>query len=139
MIKPIRIRLSRKKGFDLQRHSKELNGLPAVSVSRGKNRQWGNPFKVVKLNGCWACQWPSSLNRNGIRLTNICFLTKRNASQCAVDRFKNMFNRPEQLLAVRYDCVADIQDKLKGKNLACWCALDCPCHADALLEIANYP
>ena len=26
---------------------------------------------------------------------------------------------------------------LRGKNLACWCALDAPCHADVLLEIAN--
>lgn len=29
--------------------------------------------------------------------------------------------------------------KLRGKNLACWCALDKPCHADVLLEIANTP
>jgi len=28
---------------------------------------------------------------------------------------------------------------LRGKNLACWCALDAPCHADVLLEIANGP
>lgn len=26
---------------------------------------------------------------------------------------------------------------LRGKNLACWCPLDQPCHADALLLIAN--
>ena len=26
---------------------------------------------------------------------------------------------------------------LRGKNLACWCPLDGPCHADALLRIAN--
>ena len=26
---------------------------------------------------------------------------------------------------------------LKGKNLACWCPLDQPCHADILLAIAN--
>ena len=28
-------------------------------------------------------------------------------------------------------------NKLRGKNLACWCRLDQPCHADILLEIAN--
>jgi len=28
---------------------------------------------------------------------------------------------------------------LRGKNLACWCPLDQPCHADVLLEIANAP
>ena len=26
---------------------------------------------------------------------------------------------------------------LRGKDLACWCPLDQPCHADALLELAN--
>lgn len=30
-------------------------------------------------------------------------------------------------------------DELRGKNLACFCALDQPCHADVLLEIANAP
>lgn len=27
--------------------------------------------------------------------------------------------------------------ELKGMNLACWCALDQPCHADVLLDLAN--
>ena len=27
--------------------------------------------------------------------------------------------------------------ELRGKNLACFCALDQPCHVDVLLEIAN--
>lgn len=26
---------------------------------------------------------------------------------------------------------------LRGKDLACWCKLDDPCHADILLELAN--
>ena len=26
---------------------------------------------------------------------------------------------------------------LRGKDLACWCPLDQPCHADVLLKIAN--
>ena len=26
---------------------------------------------------------------------------------------------------------------LRGKNLACWCKLDAPCHADVLLDLAN--
>jgi hypothetical protein len=32
---------------------------------------------------------------------------------------------------------ADIRRELAGKNLACWCQLDRPCHGDVLLEIAN--
>lgn len=27
--------------------------------------------------------------------------------------------------------------ELRGKDLACWCPLDQPCHADVLLELAN--
>lgn len=27
--------------------------------------------------------------------------------------------------------------RLRGKNLACWCPLTSPCHADVLLELAN--
>lgn len=33
--------------------------------------------------------------------------------------------------------VTEIKEALAGKNLACWCALDAPCHADVLLELAN--
>ena len=33
--------------------------------------------------------------------------------------------------------IKDIRDMLRGKDLACWCSLDQPCHADVLLEIAN--
>ena len=30
-----------------------------------------------------------------------------------------------------------IRAHLAGKNLACWCKLDGPCHADVLLAVAN--
>lgn len=39
MTKPVRLQLSRKKGFNLQRHSLAANGLPAINVAR-PNR-WG--------------------------------------------------------------------------------------------------
>ncbi len=31
----------------------------------------------------------------------------------------------------------EILQALRGKDLVCWCALDAPCHADVLLELAN--
>lgn len=34
---------------------------------------------------------------------------------------------------------ADARRELAGRDLACWCPLDQPCHADVLLEIANTP
>ena len=30
-----------------------------------------------------------------------------------------------------------LRAKLRGRDLACWCPLDQPCHADVLLELAN--
>lgn len=30
-----------------------------------------------------------------------------------------------------------IRTALAGRDLACWCALDQPCHADVLLDLAN--
>lgn len=33
----------------------------------------------------------------------------------------------------------DARRELRGKNLACFCALDQPCHADVLIELANSP
>jgi len=54
-----------------------------------------------------------------------------NDRRIAVDFYKAYMHnlkpfRQEELIA-----------ELKGKNLACWCPLDQPCHADVLLEIAN--
>lgn len=44
MSKPVRLQLSRRKGFNLQEHSRTVNGLEAVNCTRpGK---WGNPFTV---------------------------------------------------------------------------------------------
>ena len=41
--------------------------------------------------------------------------------------------------AERPDWVAAARASLAGHDLACWCSLDVPCHADVLLEVANGP
>jgi hypothetical protein len=33
--------------------------------------------------------------------------------------------------------IEDARRELRGRDLACWCSLDGPCHADVLNEIAN--
>lgn len=45
----------------------------------------------------------------------------------------DLASMPNADLAFYLDKVKD----LRGKNLACWCALEQPCHADVLLELAN--
>jgi hypothetical protein len=41
--------------------------------------------------------------------------------------------------AERVDVRAAVRTELRGRNLACWCPLDQPCHADVLLDIAARP
>lgn len=41
-VKPVRLQLSRRKGFDLQALSQATNGLTAISVARPG--RWGNPY-----------------------------------------------------------------------------------------------
>jgi hypothetical protein len=33
----------------------------------------------------------------------------------------------------------DVRRELAGRDLACWCPTDGPCHADVLLDAANRP
>lgn len=117
MTKPVRLQLSRRKGFDLQAHSKSINGLKVVHV--GRPGPWGNPF-IVGTHG--------------------------DASYC-VDLYKALLAgllrvgaRPDiEALARTRRFIAENVHELRGKNLACWCRPDAPCHADALLQAANRP
>jgi hypothetical protein len=69
-------------------------------------------------------------------------------------RFANYVSRPTEKTAEAHAaCVEEyrtwimseaqaevrqqVRRDLHGKNLACYCPLDLPCHADVLLEIAN--
>lgn len=40
-------------------------------------------------------------------------------------------------LAEQRDRLLGSLGELRGRELACWCPLDGPCHADTLIEIAN--
>jgi hypothetical protein len=40
-------------------------------------------------------------------------------------------------LLLRLARYPDLLEPLRKKNLACWCPLDCACHADVLLNLAN--
>ncbi len=41
------------------------------------------------------------------------------------------------LVETEPETIAEIKAELRGKQLACWCRLDKPCHVDILCEIAN--
>jgi Domain of unknown function (DUF4326) len=55
------------------------------------------------------------------------------------------FGRHEAVRRYRDDLLAgrlaitveDVKGELRGRDLACYCPLDAPCHADVLIEVAN--
>ena len=105
--RPTRIQRRRTKGYNMQEHSRSINGRDAVSVCRpGK---YGNPHTVG-------------------RLCPICGFEHTPAE--AVDEFREDIRANEAARRA-------VRKELHGKNLACFCSLDAPCHGDVLLELAN--
>ena len=111
---PKRIQLSRKKGWRM----------PPNTVSVARPGLMGNPFKVGVHGTARHCV--QSYRR---LLTGSVSLRRHNMLRI----LKGMEGRGEAHVA---EMKARIPD-LRGKNLACWCPLDAPCHADVLIELAN--
>jgi hypothetical protein len=114
--KPVRLQLSRLKGFNLQRLSMATNGLPAVNCTRqgAFGGLLGNPWRV----GEYSREMAVSLHEVWIN------------GQASDAEVGFAAARLRQL-------VMDKLPELRGKNLACTCRLDQPCHGDTLLAIAN--
>ena len=111
-MKPMRIQLSRKKGWRM----------PPNTVKVDRTTIWGNPFRIgIAINKALTARW-------GWKFKNPEFVCPD--ATTAVQCFRGcLAGDGASLYAVR--------KTLRGKNLACWCPLDRPCHADVLLEIAN--
>jgi len=121
--KPARLQLSRAKGFNLQQTSEATNGLPAVNVARPS--RYGNPVikqDLIELQAIYA-----ELGRPPI---------EGKWQQHAVKCFDAWIGGEIPELGTPPTC-EEIRRDLHGKNLACWCKLGDPCHADVLLLIAN--
>jgi hypothetical protein len=105
---PERIRLSRAKGWSL----------PDGAVNVARPGKWGNPFVVGKDGTREQCvAMFAQLARGFINL----------GGRHSVDEQITLYRRVRRSL-----------DDLKGRDLACWCALDGkPCHGDVLLSMAN--
>ena len=85
--------------------------MPEGAVYVGRPTKWGNPFKAGE---------------------EIPFLPGRRVADNRHAASLYAGHAPLQPLLR-----AAARDELKGRDLACWCPLDQPCHADTLLEIAN--
>lgn len=53
------------------------------------------------------------------------------------DACLDQYRRYMESSLVGIQLIEEARTVLRGKNLACWCPLDKPCHADILLELAN--
>lgn len=82
--------------------------MPANTVYVGRPTKWGNPHSFGGI-----IHWKSMDTLEGLR------------------HVVNLYRIHVE------DRHAEIKKELRGKNLACWCSLEQPCHADVLLEIAN--
>lgn len=113
MSEPQRIQRKRTKGWRM----------PENTVYVGRGSRWGNHWQVVESDDGWGVK----LFKQKFHLIG----TKHEAARLAVEAYENNL----------HDGYTSLIDKapqeLAGKNLACWCPLDQPCHADVLLEIAN--
>jgi hypothetical protein len=117
-VRPQRIQLSRKAGFNLQAVSKRLNGLPAKRITRpGK---WGNPFTIDDT----AARYGLDQAAAQAKAVELCTLWLHGSIDGKLSR-----REPP--------AIAEIRAELAGHNLACWCKPGTPCHADVLIELAN--
>ena len=121
MTAPQRIQLRRTKGW------RKPEG--AIVVSRPS--RWGNPFGMVRDDsGERDGWWVQGDLGTPVRLGAPRFHdTKHAAAADAVRRYRRWIFHQQ-----RIDSLVPL---LRGHDLACWCPLDQPCHADVLLDLAN--
>lgn len=118
-----RVQLSRRKGWSM----------PADTLKVDRTTGFGNPFPVEKgtsttmgetsdvwIVGTW--EGPAMWIKD----------SKEEATELAVQAFRAWITQPAQERILN-----KAKTSLRGKNLACWCKPDSPCHADVLLELAN--
>ena len=124
MTKPVRLQLSRRRGFSLQALSRETNGLEAINVTRqgAFGGLLGNPWKIGSQ---------PYMSRDMVLSLYEVWITCQ-ASDADVG--------PEA--AELRKRVLDKLPEIRGKNLACTCSLPMLyerdlCHADVLLALAN--
>ena len=100
---------------------------PDGCVSVGRGTRWGNPFK---LSGFVDKRYVRADLRDSAPL-QWCSPMAVNAREAVAAFQQNLLSGT---LSFTID---DVKRELRGKDLACWCGADSPCHAQVLLSIAN--
>ena len=108
---PVRIQRQRTKGWRM----------PPTAVYVGRPTKWGNPFR------CGPHGRAMSLAEKVAKFRD------------HIEQGGGFYSPGDEHVGKPKVTVDDIRRELRGKDLACWCSLDQPCHADVLLELANAP
>lgn len=109
--RPTRVQLSRAKGWRM----------PPNTVRVARPGKWGNRFRIGDIAEVWG--GPALIT-----------FTRIKDAATAVQLFDQWVSlHLEQHPTIMRPAL----DELRGKNLACWCKLGTPCHADVLLRLAN--
>lgn len=119
---PKRIQRSRVAGWQM----------PEGAVVVSRPTKWGNPIAVSDVAG----QYPSLSQRQVATLVVRDFETLARSGSLSLPNWRRSGGERGPVTWV-YPGVAEIREHLAGRDLACWCRLGDPCHADVLLEIAN--
>jgi hypothetical protein len=90
--------------------------MPEGAVYVGRPSMWGNPFKT-------AAEFKEAISEFPVPQDRFRKWTEAGGNASWLVLFASR-SKP-------------ILNWIKGKDLACWCPLDQPCHADVLLELAN--
>lgn len=139
---PRRIQRKRVKGWRL----------PEGAVYVGRPSRWGNWYTVVPNRIVLSPESVPKTGRAGPHWTVVAtdkngwetgpqfagFADKEEATAFAVELYRRSLN------ATYFDVDGPLHREhylgaLRGHDLACWCPLDQPCHADVLLDLANRP
>ncbi len=100
-----------------------------VVVARGTGRGWGNPFRAINPKDEAAVARSVEFYRRYLSGGSRMF-------DCGPATGVTLAYIPAWHHA---DDLKKALPGLRGKNLACWCPIGSPCHADVLLELANGP
>lgn len=91
--------------------------MPAGAVYVGRPSRWGNPFTITRAKA----------NLRDVMVPD----TDPISRFVVVQAFRSWITAE-----INEHLTIDLEP-LRGRDLACWCPLDQPCHADVLLELAN--
>ena len=133
-MKPTRIQRRRTPGWRM----------PPGAVYVGRPTRWGNPYRVgdlIRTPGPWGSPpVPSHGLTPGIYPERDWATGQTTTYEVRPVRDHNEAVGLFEAYVTYYDDEwppEAIIDELAGRDLACWCPLDRPCHADILLAIAN--